>query len=120
MKKTPVQTGEVEVRKEVHTDHKTIDVPVSREEIVVERHAGKGQAASGADFQEGRQEIRIPVSKEEVDIEKEVVVNEEVSIGKRKVQDTEAVKADARREEIKVEKHGDARIRDDEDEISGR
>jgi hypothetical protein len=32
------QAGEVTVRKEVHTEHKTLEVPVEREEVVIERH----------------------------------------------------------------------------------
>ncbi len=95
VKKTPVQTGEVEIRKEVHTKHKTIDVPVSREEIVIERHPAEIKTGSAADFQEGRKEIRIPISEEEVQIEKEVVVKEEVSVGKRTVHDTKRVETDA-------------------------
>src|SRR5207302_270260 len=35
--KAPVQTGEVEVRKEVVTEHRQISVPVEREEVVIER-----------------------------------------------------------------------------------
>ncbi len=38
-RKQRVETGEVKVRKEVHTEHKTMDVPVQREEVVVERQA---------------------------------------------------------------------------------
>jgi stress response protein YsnF len=34
--KEKVQTGGVDIRKEVHTEHKTIEVPVEREEVVVE------------------------------------------------------------------------------------
>ena len=37
-----VETGEVRVRKEVITEHRTIEVPVQREEIVIERHAPTG------------------------------------------------------------------------------
>jgi len=33
--KTPVEKGEVHVRKEVHTEQKTINVPVEREEVVI-------------------------------------------------------------------------------------
>ena len=41
-RKQPVETGEVKVRKEVHTEHKSMDVPVQREEVVIERHAPTG------------------------------------------------------------------------------
>jgi uncharacterized protein (TIGR02271 family) len=109
--KTPVQTGEVKVRKEVHTEHKTLDVPVTREEVVIERHPASGKEVSASDFQAG-QELRIPVREEEVNVEKQTVAGEKVKVGKRPVRDTEHVDETLRKEEIKVETEGDAKIRD--------
>jgi len=94
--KHPVEAGEVKVRKEVTTEHKTLEVPVRHEEVVVERHPVSGQRASSADIREG-EEIRIPVMDEEVDVEKRAVVKEEVSVGKRVVQDTERVGGEVRK-----------------------
>lgn len=109
--KTPsVKTGEVTVRKEVHTEHKTIDVPITREEIVIERHSGSGRPASSETITEG-QEIRIPVREDQVSVEKRTVVAEEVSIGKRQVQDTQHIDETLRKEEIKVETRGNANVR---------
>jgi uncharacterized protein (TIGR02271 family) len=105
------QAGEVTVKKEVHTEHKTLDVPVEREEVVIERHPVSGRPATSAPLAEG-QEIRVPVSEEHVEVTKTPVVKEEVTIGKRKVTGTEHVSADIRKEQIKVEKEGDARIKD--------
>jgi len=106
--KNQQQVGEVEVRKEVTTEHKTITVPVEREEVVIERRPVSGGAV-GADFR--AEEIRIPVKEEQVHVSKEAVVKEEVSVGKRKVQDTETVGADLRKEELKVEQTGDVKVR---------
>jgi uncharacterized protein (TIGR02271 family) len=112
VKKHKEQAGEVTVRKEVHTEHKTIDVPVEREEVVIERHAVSGnQPASGTIAAEG-QTIRVPVSEEHVEVTKTPVVKEEVTIGKRKVKETQHVGATVRKEEIKVEKQGDADVCD--------
>jgi uncharacterized protein (TIGR02271 family) len=108
--RTPVQTGEVTVRKEVHTEHKTLDVPVSHEEVVVQRRPASGKVASASNLQAG-QEIRIPVREEEVNVQKETVATEEVSVGKRRVQDTKHVDETLRKEEIKVETEGDAKVR---------
>jgi len=108
--KRPVETGEVTVRKEVHTEHKTMEVPVRREEVVIERHAATGQTASSCDIREG-EEIRVPVMEEQVTVEKTPVVKEEVTVGKRVVQGTERVSGDVRKEEIHVERTGDAEIR---------
>jgi len=104
------QVGEVQVRKEVHTEHKTIDVPVEREEVVVERHPVSGKAASAGGPIVGGQEIRVPVTEEHVEVTKTPVVKEEVSVSKRKVKDTQKVAGDVRKEEIKVDKTGDADV----------
>jgi uncharacterized protein (TIGR02271 family) len=101
--------GEVAVRKEVHTEHRQVTVPVEREEVVIERRPAGGRA-SGADIK--AEEIRIPVREEKVNVSKESVVKEEVSVGKRKVQDTKTVEGDVRREELRVETEGKATVRD--------
>jgi stress response protein YsnF len=46
--KHPVEVGEVRVHKEVHTENKSIDVPVEREEIVIERKPAHGKAATSS------------------------------------------------------------------------
>jgi len=108
VRKTPVETGDVRVRKEVVTEQKTIDVPVEREEVVIERRPASGRA-TGTDF--GAEEIRIPVKEEKVDVTKEAVVTEEVSVGKRKVQDTKHVSETVRKEELGVDTHGDVNVK---------
>jgi len=112
--KEKVRTGEVKLRKEVVTEQKTIQVPVQREEVVIERHPATSQHASSSDIRAG-EEIRIPVSEEEVHLEKVPVVKEEVSIGKRKVQDTETVSGTVRKEQVKIEETGNANVRDKKD-----
>jgi uncharacterized protein (TIGR02271 family) len=110
VRKQPVQTGEVHVHKEVVTEHKTVEVPVKREEVVIHRHPVAGQPAAAGDI--GRdQEIRIPVKEEHVRVEKTPVVKEEVTIGKRTVEETEHVGEEIRRERIKVEREGDVKVR---------
>jgi len=110
--KQPVQTGEVRVRKEVHTEHKTVEVPVKKEEVVIERRAVSGGKASSTGIDAG-QEVRIPVSEEQVHIEKTPVVKEEVTVGKRTVTDTERVSGTVRKEELKVEQKGNVDVRGD-------
>jgi uncharacterized protein (TIGR02271 family) len=111
VQKTPVEAGEVTVRKDVHEEHKTIDVPVSRDEVVVERRPASGRKASASDLKEG-QEIHIPVREEQVNVEKEAVVAEEVTVGKRKTQDTEHIDETLRKESIDVDAKGDVKVRD--------
>jgi len=109
VEKRPVETGEVRVRKEVHTETKSIDVPVQREEIVVERTPAHGKATS--DTIRAGEEIRIPVREDQVNVTKDAVVTEEVKVGKRTVQDVEHVSGNVRKEEIRVEKSGNVDVR---------
>ena len=104
-----VEAGVVRVRKEVVTEHRTLEVPVQREEVVIERHAPTGEPAT-SDIRPG-EEIRIPVRKEQVTVEKRPVVKEEVTVGKRVVQGTEQVGGEVRREEVRVEREGDVDVR---------
>jgi uncharacterized protein (TIGR02271 family) len=98
--------------KEVHTVTKHIEVPVEREEVIIERTPVHGRAAgiAAGDIGEG-QEIRVPVHGEQVRLGKEAVVAEEVSVGKRVVRDTEHLSGDVRKEGIKVEREGDVTLR---------
>ena len=59
----------------------------------------------------GEDEVRIPLMEEEVDVQKRAVVKEEISVGKRQVQDTETVSDTVRREEARIESQGDVGIR---------
>jgi uncharacterized protein (TIGR02271 family) len=107
--KRPVETGQVNVRKEVHTETKTLEVPVQREEVIIERTPVHDRAAADA-IREG-EEVRIPVREEKVNVSKDAVVTEEVKVGKRVVQDTEHVTGQVRKEEVKVEQKGDVDVR---------
>jgi len=106
--KAPVQTGEVRVGKRVVSERKTIDVPVEREEVVIERRPASGRAAEG-DIRE--EEIVVPVRGERVRVTKQPVVTEEVSVGKRKVRDTKHVSATVRKEELAVDEEGDVKVK---------
>ena len=109
------ETGAVTVNKEVVTEQKTLDVPVTHEEVVIERHPVQGRAASGEIKPEG-EEIRVPVEAEQVRLEKDTVVTEEVQVGKRPVTETEHLTDTVRREELRMDKEGDPRVRDAREE----
>jgi uncharacterized protein (TIGR02271 family) len=110
VRKQPVQAGEVRIRKEVVTEQRTIDVPVTREEVVIERHqvadGTPAVAGAGAD----QDEVRIPVMEEQVKVEKRPVVREEISVGKREVEDVRHVEGTVSHEEARIENAGNARI----------
>lgn len=102
--KERVQRGEVTLRKEVITENQTVNVPVSREELVIERTPGSGRATGNIGTDE---EIRVPLSEERVRVDKQPVVNEEVRVGKRQVQNNQQVSDQVRHEELRVDKEGD-------------
>jgi len=107
--KQRVQAGEVRLRKEVVEEEKTLEIPVTHEEVVVEKHSVGGRRP--ADGQIGDDdEIRIRLMEEEVQVEKTPVVREEVNLKKRQVQDTERVSETVRREEAWVDSTDDARV----------
>ncbi|MDN7226679.1 DUF2382 domain-containing protein [Planococcus sp. N064] len=109
--KDRVQTGEVNVGKRVVEDNQTIEVPVEREEVYVERRPVNeevdGDSHIGRDaYQEG-DNIHIPLTEERVNVSKTDVVSEEIVVGKRKVQDTEVVKETVRKEEADIDDDSD-------------
>ena len=100
--KDRVQTGEVTFRKEVKTDTQTIQVPVQREELVIERHAVSGDRQATGTIGEG-DTIRIPLSEERASVDKNTFVREEVSVGKRTVEDVKDLSGEVRSEELIVD-----------------
>ena len=94
------EAGEVGVRKSVHTERESMEVPTRREEVTVDRVPVEGEA-SETDI--GEDEVSVPVTEEEVVVERRPVVKEEIRIRKHVVEDTEVVEEDVRREEIDID-----------------
>jgi uncharacterized protein (TIGR02271 family) len=106
--KERVQRGEVRLRKDVVTENQNVQIPVTREELVVERVPATGSAQSGEIGTD--EEIRVPLSEERVRTEKQPVVTGEVRVGKRAVQNTENVSDSVRHEELRIDKDGDVEV----------
>lgn len=106
--KQEVQTGEVQAKKRVIEETKTIEVPVRHEEIVIEQHNLDGTNDSNSIEKEKK--IVIPVSEEQIEVTKRPTVKEEVSIHKQSVEDTKQVKGTVKKEELNVETEGHAHI----------
>jgi len=107
--KERVQSGEVGLHKEVITEQKTVNVPVTHEEVVIERHAVTDGQAETTPIGEG-ETIRVPVSEEQVNVTKNTVVTGEVGIGKRAVEETQRVTDTVRHEEARIEQEGNVNI----------
>lgn len=96
---------EVRLHKVVHTEMKHMEVPVEKEELVIERvpasQAGAADTGAGA-FRED--ETRIPIMEEEVQVSKRPVVKEEVRAHKKTRTEKRDVSGEVRKEDIEVER----------------
>ena len=107
IEKRQVQAGEVSVRKHVETEHVRETVPVTHEEVTIERHAISSTDAVGSRAADiGEQEIRVPVMAEEVRTQKRVVPTEEVVVRTRDVTEDRVIEEDLRRERADVDDGG--------------
>lgn len=124
-----VQTGEIRIRKRVITEEKVFRVPVSREEVIIERvpftNNGQNDGAVSAStnaidggegeiltLEEGKP-FTIQVREEQVFIQKTPMVIEEITLTKQVIQETKAITDTLQREELHVERTGDVRIQGD-------
>src|SRR5437016_3400419 len=109
--KRPVETGSVHLGKDVVEEQRTMDVPVTREEVYVERHPVDRRPSDQPISESDTETIRVPVTEERVEVEKQPVVYEEVGVGKRVTQETRQVSDTVRREELRTENEGDVEVR---------
>ncbi|WP_430754267.1 PRC and DUF2382 domain-containing protein [Micrococcus luteus] len=101
-------SGRVRLRKQAYTTTETVEVPVTREEVVVERESVDPNSAEARTAgRDGDVEV---TTYEETPVVDKTVDAEKVSLGKRQVQDTETVTEEVRHEDVKVD--GDATDRD--------
>ena len=103
--KERVQVGELQVHKEVVEEHRTVHVPLMREEVYIERRPVKDGKYDGSPFTED-EIIRIPIMEERVEVTKRPVIVEEVIIGKQKIQETKQVQDIIKKEEARIERSG--------------
>jgi uncharacterized protein (TIGR02271 family) len=101
---TRQEVGTVELSKAVHSDRRVVEIPVVREEIVVERRVVEPRLVD-EEIGEPRT-LTIPVHAERVTLERVSVVREEVAVARRTVEDTQAVTTTVRHEEAVVETRG--------------
>src|SRR3712207_4706777 len=67
-RKESVEAGRVQIGKEVVEEQRTLEVPVTREEVTVERRAVNRQP-SDTPIGEGDETLRVPVREEQVSVE---------------------------------------------------
>ena len=105
------EAGRARLRKYVVTETEQVSVPVTREEVRVEREpiteGNRGQALSGPDISEEEHEVTL--HEERPVVNTEAVPVERVRLAKEQVTGTETVSGEVRKERIETE--GDLRGR---------
>ena len=100
--KERVATGEARLRKYVVTDTETVEVPVEREEVRVERtpiNAEDAKNYNGA-ISGDSEEASVTLHEERVNVNKETVPVEKINLKKDTVRDTETHTEELRKEQI--------------------
>ena len=108
------EAGRARLRKHVVTEHQQVTVPVTREEVTLEREpiteTNRGAAYDGPAISEEEHEVTLHAERPVVDTE--AVAVERVRLGKETVTEQETVGGEVRKEEIELDR-GDANLRDD-------
>jgi len=94
-------TTEATITKEPVTETRSVEVPVTHEEMTIERRPASG--ASSERPSSTKTEVRVPLSKEEVQVTKEPYVKEEVVVKKEPVTETRTVSDTVTSERVNVE-----------------
>jgi uncharacterized protein (TIGR02271 family) len=92
---------EATITKEPVTETKTVEVPVTHEEISVERRPASGSTRAERPVQ-SKTETKVPLKQEEVQVTKQPYVKEEVSVKKKPVTETHKVTDKVTSEKVKV------------------
>jgi uncharacterized protein (TIGR02271 family) len=102
--KKHIQTGKVSMHKEIITEEKNITVPITREELVIEKTTLNLQTP------EETETIRIPITEERIDISKHQVPLQDVSVHKHHFEETTQVKEVLKKEKIHVQTTGNIKV----------
>jgi uncharacterized protein (TIGR02271 family) len=98
-------TEDATVIKEPVTETKTIEIPVTHEEITIEKRPPRDRkytSISSENPVESKTEIKIPLKKEEVEVIKQPYVKEEVVVKKNPVTKTQQATEQVRSEKVNI------------------
>ena len=109
-----VETGKARLRKYVVTEEQTVTVPVTREEVRIEREpiteANAGKAMDGPAISEEEHEMTL--TEERVVVQKEVVPIERVKLAKETVTEQQQVTEQVRKEQVETDSDAAAERKD--------
>lgn len=103
VEKEQVQTGKARLRKYVVEDKETVEVPVTREEVRVERTPISEADAENFRGEIGEDEASVVLNEERVDVNKRTVPVEKVSLEKDQVTETERHTETLAKEQIETD-----------------
>lgn len=106
--KSKVQAGEVTLSKDVVEEQRSMDVPVTHEEVIIERKSFDNKQ-SDSPITSG-ETISIPVSEEHVNVGKRTVLTGEISAHKQEVEETEHIEETVKKEEAHIDSTGDTKV----------
>ena len=95
--KTRVQTNEVTIHKEIVTEQRTISIPITREELVIEKKLLSPDS---------NQIIRIPLSEERIEVTKHPVILENVNYYTNSYDEIQHIEETVKRELLHVDTIG--------------
>ncbi len=97
------QEDQATVTKKPVTESKTVEVPLTREEVSIERRPASGQTEAQSPIQ-SEQDIKIPLKREEAKVSKKPYLKEEAVIKKKGVTNKKKISQDVTSEELDTSK----------------
>ncbi|HEX7142298.1 MAG TPA: YsnF/AvaK domain-containing protein [Nitrososphaeraceae archaeon] len=97
------QENQATITKKPVTETKTVEVPLTREEVSIERRPASGQTEAQSPIQ-SQEEIKIPLKREEAQVSKKPYVKEEAIVKKKAVTDKKEIREDVTSEELDTSK----------------
>lgn len=104
-----VQTGDVKVYKETFTKEKSFTIPVTCEELIIERVTFSSRNTECLD----KEIIKIPLSEEQIEFRKKTVVLEDVSVHTEKIEEINHFEEILKKERVKLKISGNPNVIDE-------
>ena len=96
-------TSEATITKEPVTETKTVEVPVTHEELTIERRpAGESSSTTAERPVQSKTDTKVQLSKEDIQVTKDAYVKEEVVVKKKPVTETRTVSDTVTSEKVDV------------------
>lgn len=106
-----VQTGDVKVYKETFIKEKSFTIPVTCEELIIEKATFSSEDLNG--LKEEKEIIKIPLSEEQIEFRKKTVVLENVSVHTEKIEEIKHFEEILKKEKVKLKISGNPNVIDE-------